>query len=361
MSVSHPLSGPHTKAATSTSHLMGQVMLALAPATLFGFYLFGWPAVNLFLITALSAVLLEAVCLKLAGKPARAFLFDGSALLSGWLLALTLPPWAPWWIGVVGAFLAIVVGKQIFGGIGQNLFNPAMLARIALLVSFPLEMTTWITPTPLFSETAPGFIEGLAITLRGLPDMDGVSGATLLGHVKTEFSQGHPLSAALADNYSPLATLPGFIRGSLGETSAALILAGGAWLLYKRIITWHIPIAMLATVALLAAVFHQIDGERYPGPMFHLLTGGVMLGAFFIATDYVTSPNSRLGQIVFGAGCGLIAFVIRSFGSYPEGVGFAVLLMNAATPLIDHYIRPRIYGRGRDGKPIALSEPDRMN
>ena len=246
----------------------------------------------------------------------------------------------------------MVVGKHVFGGLGQNVFNPAMLARTALLISFPLEMTTWITPLPLGSPGAPGFLEGLRITFQGIADIDAVSGASLLGHAKTAFTQGKTLSDAMTGEYADPSLTLGFVRGSLGETSALLLLLGGLFLLAKRIISWHIPASMLGTVALLAALFHFLDPEHYPDAEFHLLSGGMMLGAFFIATDMVTSPSTRAGQLVFGAGCGALAYIIRTWGGYPEGVAFAVLLMNAATPLIDHHMRPRVYGRRRDGTPL---------
>lgn len=346
-----------THADNPVQAIMARVVLALVPATAFGLFLFGWPAVYLFSITILSAVLFEAVCLKLAGKPASLFLWDGSALLTGWLLALSLPPWAPWWIGVTGAGLAIVVGKQVYGGIGQNLFNPAMLARVTLLVSYPLEMTTWVKPAPLFSEHAPGPLAAWGITFGGGGGVDGFTGATFIGHVKTELSQGRMLEQAFASGQFGLAEAwLGWIPGSLGETSVLLVAAGGLWLLRKGVITWHIPVSLLATVTVLATVFHLVDGDRYFGPLWHLGSGGVMLAAFFIATDYVTSPGSPKGQLMFGGGCGLLIFVIRTWGGFPEGVGFAVLLMNALTPVIDYYVRPRIYGRDYKGRPLKLPE-----
>jgi electron transport complex protein RnfD len=350
------LSGPHTRAETRVPYIMRQVMLALLPTTAFGILIFGWPALWLFAITVLSAAVFEGLCLKLAGRPAIATLYDGSALLTGWLVALTLPPWAPWWIGVVGSAIAIVLGKQVYGGLGQNLFNPAMLARVTLLVSFPVEMTTWIAPGSFFGDAAPGFLESFGITFGGtIPNVDAVAGASLIGATKTGFSEGTALSTTLAkENYHFLTAFFGVDRGSLGETSTLLILAGGLYLIKKRIITWHIPVSMLGTVVVLATLFNLINPERYADAGFHLTTGALMLAAFFIATDYVTSPNSPAGQLVFGAGLGLIIFVIRSWGGYPEGTGFAVLLMNAMTPLIDHYIRPRIYGRDRSGKPLEL-------
>ena len=353
----HLLSAPFTRSDLHIRSIMLTVVMALAPATAWGIFIFGWSTLFLFLVTVLSALLFEALCLTLAGKPALATLADGSALLTGWLIAMSLPPWAPWWIGVVGSFLGIVVGKQVFGGLGQNLFNPAMLARVALLVSFPLEMTTWINPGPFFFAAAPSFGASWTITFNGQLPPDGMTGATLLGWIKTEFSQGRKLGESLVSGeFSILKSFLGWTRGSLGETSTLLLAGGGGWLLWKKVITWHIPLSMLGTVALLASIFTLADSERYPGPLFHLTSGALMLAAFFIATDYVTSPNSLPGQFIFGAGCGLIVFVIRTWGGYPEGVGFAVLLMNSLTPVIDHYVRPRIYGRDRKGRPLELPE-----
>ncbi len=352
-----PIAGPHTHAPDSIAKVMFTVVLALLPATLFGIWQFGWPALFLFVITLLAALLAEAACLHIAGRPQKPFLLDGSALLTGWLLAMSLPPWAPWWIGVVGALFAIVVGKHVFGGLGQNPFNPAMLARVALLISFPVEMTLWVDPSPFMTGTGPDLIEGLAITLFGVKNIDAVSGATVLGHIKTEMTRGHDLGASLPALYDMQAAAVGNSSGSLGETSALLILGGGVFLILRRVITWHIPLAMLGTVALLAGGFHLADPLRYADPAVHLLTGALMLGAFFIATDLVTSPVTRLGQVIFGAGCGALVFVIRTWGGFPEGVGFAVLLMNAATPLIEHYTRPRIFGRSRSGAPREYPEP----
>jgi electron transport complex protein RnfD len=347
------VSGPHAHGAASVTRTMVRVMLALLPATLFGVYIYGWPAFNLLLVTVGAAVIAEAVCLKLAGKPVGYYLKDGSAALTGWLLAMTLPPWAPWWIGAVGSLIAIVVGKQVFGGIGQNLFNPAMVARVALLVAFPLEMTTFITPKPLLSADAPGVVQGLAITFGPAVQVDAVSSASTLGHAKTEIAQQVPLDTALSGVYDSLTATVGYTPGSLGETSALLILLGGLYLLFRRTISWHIPVSMIGSLMLLAALFHWIDPDTYLGPLVHLLSGATLLGAFFIATDLVTSPVTARGQLLFGAGCGTLVFVIRTWAGYPEGMGFAVLLMNALTPLIDHYIRPRVYGRDRKGEPLV--------
>lgn len=344
-----------TESDSPLQDIMKKVMVALAPATAFGLFLFGWPALFLFVVTLISALFFEAVCLQIAGKPIKSALRDGSALLTGWLLVLSLPPWAPWWIGFLGAGFAIVIGKQVYGGLGQNLFNPAMLARVALLISFPLEMTTWPRPLPVFFPEAPDLFKGMALIFGGALPADGTTGATMIGFVKTEFTQGQPLSHSLnVSDYDFFKAFVGWSSGSLGESSGLLLLIGGLSLIRKKIITWHIPLSVIGTVILLATIMTLVDGERYPGPLFHLSSGALFLCAFFIATDYVTCPSYPRGQLIYGAGIGVLIYVIRTWGAYPEGVGFAVLLMNGATPLIDHYIRPRIYGRDHKGKPLTM-------
>jgi RnfABCDGE-type electron transport complex D subunit len=325
---------------------MRRVQLALAPATLLGFWLFGWPAVFLSVVTVGACLLAELLCERLRGAPRS--LGDGSALLTGWLLALSLPPWAPWWIGALGGAIAIVLGKQVFGGLGQNLFNPAMVARVVLLISFPVAMTQWVAPVPVHSAAAPGFVEGLRITLAASAVPDAIASASPLGHARTELSRGADLLQA------PAVPWTGLRAGSLGETAALLLAAGGLYLLATGVITWHIPLSVLAGIALPAALAHGLDPARHLGAQVHLLAGATVLGAFFIATDYVTSPTTRSGQLVYGLGIGLLTWVIRSWGGYPEGMAFAVLLMNAATPVIDRYTRPRILGRRRDGRELEL-------
>ena len=348
-----PVSAPHTTTALGVPRVMALVMAALVPATAFGFWLYGWPAIWLWLVTVAAASLGEAFCLRLMGRPVLPALHDGSALLTGWLLALSLPPWAPWWIGVFGGLFATVLGKQVFGGLGQNLFNPAMVARVALLISFPVQMTAWVAAVPIASAAAPGPLAGLLVTFKGaVPSLDAVASASLLGFAKTEMSRGVDLLQSAA--HFPAQTWFGSRPGSLGETAAWLIAAGGAMMVFLRIITWHIPVAMLAGIALPAAILHAVDPARYLDAGTHLMSGGAMLGAFFIATDYVTSPNTPRGQLVFGAGCGLLTYVIRTWAGYPEGVAFAVLLMNSLTPVIDSYMKPRVYGRDRAGKPLKL-------
>jgi len=350
-----PLAAPHALAAGSVSRVMLWVVAALTPATAYGFWLYGWPALHLWWITIAFALLGEALCLRMMRRAALPVLLDGSALLTGWLLALSLPPWAPWWIGAGGGLFATIIAKQVFGGLGQNLFNPAMVARVALLISFPLPMTLWVAPLPITAAAAPGFIDGLRITLGGLPAaFDAVTGATLLGHAKTELARGIDLLQAFAAADAPGASLSGARAGSLGETASLLLAGGGVLLLALRIISWHIPLAMLAAIALPALAMHAIDPARHLPAATHLLSGGAVLGAFFIATDYVTSPNTRAGQLLFGAGVGFLTWLIRSWGGYPEGVAFAVLLMNALTPVIDRYLKPRIYGRDRRGRALDI-------
>jgi len=349
------ISSPHAHNRSSVQRTMLLVCGALLPATLYGLYLFGWPAINLWLLCLASAVGSEALSLWLAGRSLNACK-DGSALLTGWLIAMTLPPWAPWWIAVVGTLFAVMIGKHLYGGLGQNLFNPAMLARIGLLISFPVEMTTWVNVTPLGSANAPGFIDSLAITFGSAPLPDSMTGATVLGHIKTALTVNVGVPESMSQIFTPASAFIGTMRGSLGETSALLILGGGLFLMWKRVISWHIPVAMLGTVAVLATLFSLVHPEGFAPAQVHLLSGAMMLGAFFIATDMVTSPTSYVGQLIFGAGVGAVAFIIRSWGSFPEAVGFAVLFMNALTPIIDRYFRPRIYGYGFSGKPLKVSK-----
>ncbi|GAA5214876.1 RnfABCDGE type electron transport complex subunit D [Corallincola platygyrae] len=325
-----PVSAPHSHSGNSTTHLMFWVVAALIPATLYGFALFGLSAVKVWLFCTVTAVFVEALCL-LAQKRFWRGALDGSALLTGWLLAMSLPPSVPWWVAVLGSTFAIAVGKQAYGGLGQNLFNPAMLARVMLLICFPVELTLWLDP----SLPAMG-ADGLQFSAAWLgQNYDGVSAATPLA-----FHSGHEWQSDWHMN----GLFFGQHAGSLGETSALLVALGGLFMLWRRVITWPIPFALLAGVAVPAAISHQINPEQFLSASTHLASGGVMLAAFFIATDMVTSPASVKGQLVFGIGCGLLIWLIRCFGSYPEGVAFAVLIMNATTPLIDHYLRPTIFG-----------------
>lgn len=352
-----PVASPHAHGGNSVTRTMLRVQVALVPATLYAFWLFGWPAFFVWLTTILSCLGFEALCLKMAGnKRIKVTLFDGSAALTGWLLALTLPPWAPWWVPLVGGFIAIVIGKQVFGGVGQNVFNPAMVARVALLVSFPVPLTQWVVPLPLSGAVAPDFVDSLRIFLTSMPLPDAMASASLLGFSKAEMSRGIDLLHSLGGEHAPALSWIGTRAGSLGESASLLILGGGLYLLATGVISWQTPVAVLAGLVIPAAIGHAVDPAHYLSASAHLLSGAAMLGAFFIATDYVTSPNTTVGQLIFGFGIGLLTWVIRTWGGYPEGMAFAVLLMNALTPVIDRFAKPRILGRDRKGRPLDVPQ-----
>jgi electron transport complex protein RnfD len=319
-------SSPHVHSAEDVSWIMRQVIYALIPGALVGVYFFGLPALKVIAIAMVSCVALEAIWQKLTNSPLT--IKDGSAALTGLLLAMNLPSGAPWWLVVIGSLVAIIVAKQLFGGIGNNPFNPALVGRVFLLISFPVAMTTWPEPRSFFTQAA-----------------DATTGATPLGALKTAiFEHG---SIAAAPGMSLMDPFLGNVGGSLGEISALALLLGGVYLIARRIITWHIPVVYIGTVVVLTGIFWLINPEGYASPAFHLVAGGLMLGAFFMATDMVTSPISNTGKIVFAVGCGVITVVIRLWGGYPEGVSFAILIMNAFVPLINRATKPAKFGAVR--------------
>ncbi|MBI5378700.1 MAG: RnfABCDGE type electron transport complex subunit D [Nitrospirae bacterium] len=321
---------PHVRSEESVPRIMWTVVATLLPATLVSVYFFGWDALYVLLLTTGAALGTEAAIQRLLKQPLT--IEDGSATVTGLLLALTLPPGSPWWLGIVGGVIAIALGKQVFGGLGYNPFNPALVGRVFLLIAFPLEMTTWQLPHP------------------PMLGVEAVSGATPLGMLQVGRLTGKGIGEAAEVNLWD--AFIGHIGGSLGETSALALLLGGAYLLYRHYITWHIPVSMAATVALLSLPFWLWDPTRYASPQFHVFTGGLLIGALFMATDMVTCPTTPKGQLLFGFGCGLFTLLIRMWGGYPEGVSFAILLMNAATPIIDRYIQPARYGaRGSGASP----------
>ncbi|MBF0192165.1 MAG: RnfABCDGE type electron transport complex subunit D [Magnetococcales bacterium] len=344
-------SSPHMHGGSSIPAIMKAVIWALLPAAAMGVMVFGWSALFVILITVLACVITERLANAIRQRPST--LNDQSAALTGLLLAMTLPPNSPWWMCAVGGFFAILIGKHLYGGLGYNMFNPALIARVFLLVSFPVQMTTWPAPAPLLSEQALSISEGLAMIISApfnTPELlDAIATATPLGQYRTEVSLGHTVREALGGSYGfdLFAAVGGMIKGSLGETSALLLTLGGIYLLRKRVISWHIPISMLVGTLLPAIVFWYINPAKYADPLFHLVTGGLILGAFFMATDMVTSPVTPKGQLFFGFGCGLLTYLIRTWGGYPEGVSFAIVIMNAAVPLIDQYSRPVIYGKAK--------------
>lgn len=297
---------PHIKSKEDVKSIMWLVVLALVPAMIAGIVFFGARAFWVILLSTLAAVLTEYIIQKLTKKEIT--IKDGSAAVTGVLLALIIPPSIPLWVPIVGSFFAIAIAKHAFGGLGFNIFNPALAGRAFLVASWPLLMTTWLLT-------------------------DGTTGATPLGTIA--------LKGINSFTYGQL--FLGNIGGSLGETSTLAILLGAAFLLYKKIIDWRIPVSYLGTVAVLTILLRQ-------DPLFHLLVGGLMLGAFFMATDYVTTPITAKGRIIFGIGCGLLVVLIRIFGSLPEGVAFSILLMNAFTPLIDRYTKTKPFGFAKEVK-----------
>ncbi|MGL4363912.1 MAG: RnfABCDGE type electron transport complex subunit D [Bacteroidales bacterium] len=315
---------PHIKSSLSTKELMRDVLIALLPAMLISVYMFGISALIITIVAIISCVIFEWL-IQIYLLKVNSSICDLSAVLTGVLLAFNLPNNLPVWMVVLGALIAIGVGKMSFGGLGQNPFNPALVGRVFLLISFPVPMTTW--PKPLLSRMLmPWNIANMNA------NSDALTGATPLALMK---------DGALSE-ISSLDLLLGNIGGSLGEISAVALILGGIYLLLRRVITWHIPISILATTFAFTTLLHLAG--FCVSPSLHLLTGGLMLGAFFMATDYVTSPMTSKGQILFGIGIAVITVVIRCFGGYPEGVSFAILIMNALVPLINRYVKPRRFG-----------------
>ena len=308
---------PHIHSGDSVSKKMQQVFIALVPAYLAGLYFFGIGALIISFTAMISCVVFEYVIQRfiIKGSPTIA---DGSALLTGILLSFNLPSNLPVWIVIVGSLVAIGIAKMTFGGLGNNPFNPALVGRVFLLISFPAAMTTWPKPIPF-----------------NMAYLDAVTAATPLAVLKGQ-SPEIP---------STLNLFLGNMGGSMGEVSALALLIGFAYLLIKKTITWHIPISIFLTVFVFTAILHYADPDAFIAtPVFHLLTGGLMLGAIFMATDYVTSPMTKTGMLIYGVGIGLITVIIRVFGSYPEGVSFAILIMNAFTPLINTVVKPKRFG-----------------
>lgn len=298
-------SSPHIRSNSTIQSIMRDVTIALVPATLAGIYFFKLQAFLVILVSVLSCVASEFVWQKYTGR--KVTVGDYSAVVTGLLLAFNVPPSLPLWMVAIGGVFAVIVVKQLFGGLGQNIVNPALAARAFLLASWPVAMTTWT--------------------------IDGITGATPLGILKNEPGALPSLSSVFL----------GHIGGSIGETSAIALIIGAAYLLYKRIITWHIPVTYIGTVLVLTTVIGR-QGFMTGNGLYEIFTGGLMLGAFFMATDYTTSPMTTKGQIIFGFGCGLLSTVIRIFGGYPEGVSYSILIMNLAVPLIDKYTAPRVFG-----------------
>ncbi len=353
-----PATSPHVHSGNTVRRVMLTVLLALLPGLAAYTWFFGWGLLVNIVFAIVLALLSEAIVLKLRRRPLWPFLSDGSALVTATLLAMTLPPLSPWWITALGVCFAIVVAKHLYGGLGYNPFNPAMLGYVMLLVSFPREMTSWL-PVASFSPHPLGLFETLSFIFGGhLPaglSFDVLTEATPLDSLKNHLGQGNTVmeiraQLGLDDQTSHmLSIIPifGWFGGKGWEWVNAGFLLGGLYLIWRRVISWHIPVAMLGSLAVIAFVFYIIDPAHHASPLFHLFTGAAMLGAFFIATDPVTAATSRPGRLVYGAGIGLLVYIIRQWGGYPDAIAFAVLLMNMTVPIIDSHFKPRVFGHSR--------------
>jgi len=318
---------PHIHADSSVKKIMYGVVIALLPALFVSIYFYGLSALVVSLSAIISCMVFEWLIQKYLLK-VETSITDGSAILTGLLLAFNVPGSIPIWIVVIGSLVAIGIGKMSFGGLGSNVFNPALVGRVFMLISFPVQMTSWPKPEVLnFSFT------------------DAVTGATPLAIIKEGLAKGDHFQDIIANagiSYSNL--FIGNIGGSLGEISALALLIGGIYMIMKKIITWHIPVSVLVTIFVFTGILWYINPETNADPVFHIITGGAMLGAIYMATDLVTSPMTHKGQIIFGIGIGLLTVIIRVFGAYPEGVSFAILIMNALVPLINIYFKPKRFG-----------------
>lgn len=334
---------PHVTTGNTVPTVMRRVLLATAPGIALLVYWFGVGVFSNLLLAVLFAVAFEALALRLRNLPVRRTLADSSALVSACLLALALPPLSPWWLIAVASAFSILVAKHLFGGLGHNPFNPAMVGYVAVLIAFPVELTAWLTPVGPVANGA-SLSQSLAAVFggRGAVELDGATGATVLDLTRIELSRGNTLSSIQADPAF------GYVAGVGWEWVALAWLAGGLWMLWKRVIHWQIPVTTLAALVVVATLFWASDSERYASPLFHLFSGATLLGAFFIATDPVSASTTPRGRLLYGAGIGLLIWLIRTFGGYPDGVGFAVLMMNVAAPTIDHYTRPRVFGQQTD-------------
>ncbi len=326
MSVLTVSGSPHLHADQSVSKIMYGVVFSLIPAMLVSFYFFGLAAILVTLTAVVSCMAFEYLIQKYLIKGPLT-IFDGSAIITGVLLAFNVPANLPLGIVVIGSAVAIGMGKMTFGGLGKNPFNPALVGRVFLMISFPVQMTTY--PKPAAFSTALS---------------DAVTGPTPLTIIKDGVSRGEPISELMMKIPDSLNMLMGNMGGSAGEISAIAILLGGLYMLFRKIITWHIPVVYLGSAAIFAGIFWLINPEVYPDPVFHLVTGGLMLGAIYMATDYATSPMSPRGMVIYAVGCGVLTIIIRLFGAYPEGVAFSILIMNAFVPLINKALKPKRFG-----------------
>ncbi|OHC65709.1 MAG: electron transport complex subunit RsxD [Rhodocyclales bacterium RIFCSPLOWO2_02_FULL_63_24] len=332
---------PYFLKPASVQSVMLRVLAALLPGIAAYIWFFGMAILVQIALASVTALAAEAVMLKLRDKPLMLFLSDGSALVTAWLIALTFPPIAPWWLTVVGVLTAIVIAKHLYGGLGQNPFNPAMVAFALMIVAYPSLMSQW--PAVGFTDFAPQWN-----AIFGARQLDAITMATPLDALRTALHTADA-RATVAGVLGSDATF-GNIGGKGWEWVAAGYLAGGLWLLQQRIITWHMPAAFLATLLLVSGGFSLFDATRFAGPSFHIFTGGAMLAAFFIVTDPVSGATTPRGKLIFAAGAAALTWIIRTFGAYPDGIAFAILLMNIAAPLIDMNTQPPVFGHKDKGR-----------
>ncbi|MEA1989980.1 MAG: RnfABCDGE type electron transport complex subunit D [Pseudomonadota bacterium] len=337
-------SSPFTHNNQTVRKVMLQVQIAAIPALLTHIYLFGFGIVVQWMLAVATLIVVEYVMLKMRGRPVMPFMTDMSALITVTGLVFCIPPEAPWWIIVSGSAFALIFGKHLYGGLGYNPFNPAMLGYAFLLISFPLQMTQWSLPMNL-SGHALGFMDSASYILTGqIPGitLDAITGATPLNEVRTGISQGISVVDTLHnDSNSNL-----FGLSSWGWVNVAFMV-GGIWMIITRSISWQFPVGFLGSLAVISFVFNQIDPNTYAPVSFTLLSGGTMLAAFFIITDPVTASTTPKGKFIYACGIGVLVYVIRNWGAFPDGIAFAILLMNIAVPLIDQYTQPRVFGHKR--------------
>ena len=335
------VTSPHAQGPRNTSWVMLQVILATIPGIAALTYFFGFGILINLCWAILTALTCEAAILKLRKRPIGFYLKDLSAVVTAVLLAIALPPYAPWWVIVLAAAFAILLAKQLYGGMGYNPFNPAMVAYVVLLISLPVQMTQWAAPINADGGAFIGPIDALLNSLGFINAIDGHTMATPLDVIKQN-------NSLLIEQLWQQNSQFGLVAGKGWEVANLAFLIGGLYLLSRRIFTWHAPISMLATLALLSCITYDGGSSNSGGsPLFHLFSGATMLGAFFIATDPVTSAVSNRGRVVYGVCIGILVYIIRVWGSYPDAVAFAVLLMNFAAPFIDHYTKPTTYGYGK--------------
>lgn len=337
-------SSPHLHKASSTADVMRLVALATLPGLAAMTFFFGWGTIINVMWACLLAVGFEACIVKIRKRPLGFYLKDYSAIVTALLLGLALPPFAPWWITLVGVFVAIVIAKHLYGGLGQNPFNPAMVAYALLLVSFPVQMTSWAEPFVLThgdSWHVLGFMQTLGLIFGSVDPalIDAYTGATPLDAMR------HRGGLTTEEVWRAVPVLAEGI-GAWHAVSAAYLM-GGVFLIYRKVFTLHTPAAVLGSLAVISSIFYMLDPYAFADPFFHLTAGATMLGAFFIATDPVTSATSNRGKIIFGIGIGVLIYVIRGWGGYPDAIAFAVLLMNLCAPFIDQYTQPRSYGHAK--------------